>query len=85
MQQPGNAAKTAGDGARVRVDAGRVQQLLCHLQHALAHDAGAQQDGQQLGIGQGGGAACQQFFAGLGVGGQVFKGHGAGFLTPVGG
>ena len=61
----------------------RVEQLLRHLQHALAHDAGAQQDGQQLGIGQCRRAACQQFFAGLGIGGQVFEGHGAGCLTPV--
>ena len=78
VQQPGNAAKAAGNGARVRVDAWRVQQLLRHLQHALAHDAGAQQDGQQLGIGQRGRAARQQFFMGLGVGGQVFEGHGRG-------
>ena len=78
MQQPGDAAKSAADLAAGRVQHGRVQQLLRHLQHAFAHDARAQQDGQQLCIGQGCGATGQQFFAGLGFGGQVLDGHGAG-------
>ena len=39
-------------------------------------DAGAQQQRQQLGVAQRGGAAGQQLFARAGVGGQVFEGHG---------
>jgi hypothetical protein len=39
-------------------------------------DAGAQQQRQQFGVGQGGGAAGQQLFARARVGGQVFQGHG---------
>ncbi len=41
-------------------------------------------DGQQLGIGQGCGATGQQFFAGLGFGGQVLDGHGQGALESGG-
>jgi hypothetical protein len=39
------------------------------LQHALAAQAGAQQQRQQFGVGQAGGAALQQLFARAGQAG----------------
>ena len=63
MQQSGDAAKAARGLATGGVLCGGLQQLLRQLQHAFAHDAGAQQDGQQLRIGQRGGPARQELFA----------------------
>ena len=51
-----------------------IEQGLRHLQHAQTRQAGAQQQGQQLGIGQRSRAAGEQLFARAGVGGQVRKG-----------
>ena len=50
----GDAAKAEGRG---------LQQFAGQLQHTLADDAGAQQQGQQFGVAQGLRAARQQFFA----------------------
>ena len=44
------------------------------MQHAQARQAGAQQQRQQLGVGQCAGAAGEQLFARSGVGGQVLEG-----------
>jgi FKBP-type peptidyl-prolyl cis-trans isomerase SlpA len=44
------------------------------LQHALARQPGAQQQRQQLGVGQRRGTAGEQLLARAGVGGQVFEG-----------
>ena len=60
VQQAGQAAEA-------------VEQRLRQLQHAQARQAGAQQQRQQLGVGQRAGAAGQQLFARPGVGGQVFQ------------
>jgi DNA repair protein RadC len=49
-----------------------AQQLIGHLQHALALDAGAQQQGQQFGIAQGGRSAREQLLTRSRVQGQVF-------------
>jgi hypothetical protein len=78
VQQPGDAAKAARGLATGEVLCGGLQQLLRQLQHAFAHDAGAQQDGQQLRIGQRGGPARQELFARLRVGRKVFERHGDG-------
>jgi len=56
LQQPGDAAEA-------------IEQRLRELQHALAGQAGAQQQGQQFGIGQRAGTAGQQLFARPGIGG----------------
>jgi hypothetical protein len=60
VQQAGYPAKT-------------IQQFLRQGQDVFAFDAGAQQQGEQLGIAQGAGPALQQLFARTGVGGQGFE------------
>ena len=52
-----------------------VEQRLRQLQHALAGEARAQQQRQQLGIGQGRRALCEQLLARAQRGGQVLDGH----------
>jgi len=75
VQQAGDAVKAV---AVVRAGF-ELKQFVGHLQHALALDAGAQQQCQQFDVTQGAGAACQQFFAGSGIGRKVLEWHGAVF------
>ena len=52
----------------------RAPAALAPLQHAFAHDAGAQQHGQQLGIGQRGGPRARAFRAAARRPGRSFSG-----------
>jgi len=65
VQQPGHAAELR-------------QQFFGQGHHVFALYAGAQQQGQQLGIAERAGATGQQLFAGAGFFGQVFELHGKG-------
>ena len=80
MQQPGDAAKSAADLAAGRSSTGGSSSSCAICSTPLPTMPVRSRDGQQLGIGQGCGATGQQFFAGLGFGGQVLDGHGAGAL-----
>ena len=53
-----------------------VEQLLGQLQHAEARQAGAQQQREQLGVGQRGRALREQLLARAQRGGQVLERHG---------
>ena len=57
VQQAGDAAKTTRRAARVGTGARGIEQFLRQLQHALADDAGAQQQRQQLRVAERGRAA----------------------------
>jgi hypothetical protein len=58
------------------------QQPLRELQHAGAGDAGAQQQREQLGVGERLRAACEQLLARAGLGRQLLDRHrGAGTLA----
>ena len=73
FQVVGARVQQAADAAEPR---GRLGQQFCgQLQHPLAGHAGAQQQRQQLGVGERAGAAGQQFLARLRVGGKVFERH----------
>jgi hypothetical protein len=65
LQRFGRGLQQAGESAV-------PQHLRGQSHHAVAFVAGAQQQGQQLGVGQGGGTAGQQLFARALVGRQVF-------------
>jgi len=58
-----------------REPAEAFEQLLRQLQHVLARHAGAQQQSQQLGVGQRGGAARDEFFARAGVEREILERH----------
>jgi len=65
-------------GARVqqpRKAAEALEQLLRQLQHVLSRHAGAQQQGQQLGVCQRGGAARDELFARAGVEREILERH----------
>jgi hypothetical protein len=68
-----------------RQPAAAFQQSLRQAQHTLARQPGAQQQRQQLGVGQRGRASGQQLLARAGIGGQVLQGHwgAAGKIGPV--
>ena len=69
-RSPGLRVQQAGEAAEV------AEQLLGQLQHALAGQAGAQQQRQQLGVGQRRGAVREQLLARARIGGQVLQRHG---------
>jgi len=69
LQVVGAGIQQSGDAAKA------VQKVLRQVQHALAGQAGAQQQGQQLHVAQGAGAAREQLLARAGVGGQVLNRH----------
>jgi hypothetical protein len=53
------------------------------VQHILAHHAGAQQQGQQLGIPERSGAMCNEFLARMRTDRQVLERHGlCGLMGP---
>ena len=86
VQQAGYASKTALALVAIAQAAMvfELQQFVGHLQNPLARDAGAQQDGQQLGIAERTRAARQQLFARLGFQGQVFERHGGCLASGAG-
>ena len=69
LGQYAGAVQQAGQAA----EAG--QHFVGHLEDAAATGAGAQEQGEQFDIAEGGGAAGQQFFPGPDVGGEVFERH----------
>jgi len=71
LGQPGNAVESGAAAGH----AGQLQQFMRHLQHTLASNAGAQQQGQQFGVGQSGSAAGQQLLARARVRGQGVQVH----------
>jgi hypothetical protein len=73
VQQAGDAAKTARLPCCVS-----GQQFLRHLQHALARDAGAQQQRQQLGIARAPGPRASSFSRGWASVGRSLSGMGRG-------
>ncbi|MCY1385171.1 hypothetical protein D9M69_735200 [compost metagenome] len=58
-----------------RQPAEAFEQLLGQLEHVLAGHAGAQQQRQQLGVGQRGGAPRHEFFARPGVEREILECH----------
>jgi len=60
---------------QAREAAEALEQLLGQLQHVLARHAGAQQQGQQLGIRQRGGASRDELFAWTGVEREILECH----------
>lgn len=77
--QPGHVAQLPRCGIQQAGEATEaVQQVLREGQHALRPGAGAQQQRQQLGIGQTGHAQGQRTFARPGGGGEVLQVHRAG-------
>ena len=65
----------AAGGEQARQTALAIKQVLRQLQHATPGQASTQQNSQQLGVGQGGRPACEQFFARQAVGGQILEWH----------
>ena len=75
VQEARNTAKATASIAAGAITF-ELQQLIGHLQHTFACNAGAQKYGQQLSIAERTGAAGEQLFARAGVDGKVFQGHG---------
>jgi hypothetical protein len=61
-----------------------VQHVLRQAEDVAPLQPGAQQQGQQLGVGQGAGAAGEQLLARALVGGQLFRSHGEGGRRATG-
>lgn len=72
-----HAAQLLGAGLQqAREAAEALVQLLRELQHVLAGHAGAQQQREQLGVGQRGGAARDELLARAGMFGEILESHG---------